>query len=877
MKNKVTYFLAIAISLIWLSSCGVRRNNIISRKFHSTTSVFNYLYNGEVVYKEGVSQINAAYRIPPEGYVPVWYAGSEADSKAYGSNFESAIEKAEVALQKHNQKDNKWFDELRFLIGRSWFYKRNYVLALKNFEYVIKTWPDSKIVPDVYLWIVKTHYMDGNGTLAIKVLEEKVSKLSLNKRQLGVLALVRAQVFLDEGNHEEVLRTLNSSKKLIRGGTNKARASYLLGQIYQDKQSLSRSYENYKAVTRLNTDYELIFNAKLNMAKLLIAGQNGSADNEKLRRMLKRMLRDEKNIDYRDRVYYELAMLDIKSGDRMAAIENLKKSVAVNTDNVRQKALSYYKVGQIYFYDLKDFPHAQVYFDSASAAITRDAPEYREISMISATLKEYVGFTNAIHLNDSLLRLSRMSDSELEKYVDKVIEEKRKREAAEEAAKLEELNRLNDPNLFAQQEGPKTGRSAGFYFDSPELVNSGRVEFEQKWGMRKLEDNWRRKNKAIEVGEDQVAAGPELEISKEDLEKYGSKEKAGMIKMVPRNEEDIAVINQKIVEAMYGLGQVYGTKLLIIDSALAVYSRLVSRYPDSEYSLKARYAMFQIHKGKGEIASAEAQTSIICGQAPKSRYCKYCKGEAFEAESSQGFEDFASAYKALLETFQTKDYSTCIDFSNFIASSFPAAEGLAEVMMIRGKCFGYLGQRDSLRSIYSSIRNNFPDADVVPEVVRTLQLMDGGKTSDAPSQPSDKPAISEEDPRFAGFTEELKPNEKLFVVMLVKKEKLTNSDLQIKVNDLNSKYFLESRLNVSIFLYKDYHLPYVSQFDSYKDALSYIRSVIQEPALADLLTNPEEKVMIISPANFRVAYGKKRMEDYTAYYENVLLKRIDGK
>ena len=108
--------------------------------------MFNYLYNGEVVYKEGVSQINAAYRIPPEGYVPVWYAGSEADSKAYGSNFESAIEKAEVALQKHNQKDNKWFDELRFLIGRSWFYKRNYVLALKNFEYVIKTWPDSKIV-----------------------------------------------------------------------------------------------------------------------------------------------------------------------------------------------------------------------------------------------------------------------------------------------------------------------------------------------------------------------------------------------------------------------------------------------------------------------------------------------------------------------------------------------------------------------------------------------------------------------------------------------------------------------------------------------------------------------------------------------------------
>lgn len=77
----------------------------------------------------------------------------------------------------------------------------------------------------------------------------------------------------------------------------------------------------------------------------------------------------------------------------------------LNTNNQRQKALSYYKIGQIYFYDLKDFTHAQVYFDSASSAINPEAPEYREISTISTTLKEYVGYLNTINLQDSLLQL----------------------------------------------------------------------------------------------------------------------------------------------------------------------------------------------------------------------------------------------------------------------------------------------------------------------------------------------------------------------------------------------------------------------------------------------------------------------------------------
>jgi tetratricopeptide (TPR) repeat protein len=857
---------------LWITSCGVRRNNFISRSFHNTTSLYNYQYNSTLKLKEGVQKINAAYRVAPEGYIPVWFAGTEEDAKANASTFDQSIEICEIALQKHNQKDNKWIDNFRYNIGRAWFYKRNYILAISNFEFVLKKYPDSKLIPLVYMWLVKTHYMDDNPTQAMKILEEELAHMDMKKRERGELALVKAQVLLDQGNIDEVLRVLNANKDFIKGANNRARVHYLLGQIYQNQDQYAKAYGNYRAVTKINTDYELIFNAKLNLAKLMIAHQSGDADNDKLMRLLRKMLKDEKNVDYRDRVYYEIAMLYYKLDKKKTAIKNLKLSIAANTNNQRQKAISYYKVGQIYFYDLKDFTHAQAYFDSASSAITQDAPEYREISTISATLKEYVGFLNTIHLQDSLLELSKMSDKALEEYVDAYLEAEAKRKEAEEQKRLDEMNALNDPNLFNQfGEDTKRGGS-GFYFDQPDQVNAGKIKFEQVWGTRKNEDNWRRKNKTLQVAEDEENVA-EVKVSEEEVKKYGSAEKARMIKNVPRTDPDRAAANDKVVEAMYGLAQVYHNKLNILDSAIVVYSRLVSRYPDSEYALKSRYALFKIYKDKQDEENANEQKRKICNTAPNSRYCKFVNGESFE-ESKESMESFASAYKALLETFRSKDWNTTIEFSNFIINSFPEDQGLAEVYMIRGKSYGNMGRKDSLITIYNYTKTTYPDSDVIPEVNRTLALLSGAQPGDTPKG-DDKEQPGNNNPKFAGFEAERKSHEKVYVVLFVQKEKLQSNQLQQKVNEFNGKYFAEKRLNVSVFLYQNqFHMPYISQFDTEKEAVSYISALTKDMDLSLLFTEETEKAAFISPANFRTAYGKKRMEDYFLYYDEILLPAV---
>lgn len=882
LNHKGTYFLALTLLAFLLTSCGVKRNNFVAKKFHNTTTYFNYYYNGELRWQEGVDQINAAYRIPPEGYVEVVYSGTESDAKSFANNFEQAIEKAEIALQKHDQKDNHWLDNCRFLIGRSWYYKRNYFLAIKNFEYIIQTWPDSKIIPDVYLWLVKTHYMDGNNTMALKLIEENLNKMELSKRQKGEKALIQAQVLLDVGEYDEVVRVLNRHKKNIKGKNNRARVYYLTGQIYSDQGNYPKAYEAFKKVTKINTDYELIFNAKLNIARNFIASDGESEGTSKLLRYLKKMLRDDKNYDYQDQIYYEMAMVYYKQNSYAQAIDNLKSSIQVNTENQRQKAISYYKTGQIYFYDLKDFTQAQLYFDSASTSINQDAPEYAEISAISNTLKEYIGYVNTIATNDSLLELSGLSDSQLEARVDKLLEEKKKREEEEAEAALAELNRLNDPNLFNNINSSK-GKSA-FYFDEPDQVNSGRIAFQQTWGNRRNEDNWRRKNKQIIAQQEETDSDTAGGVTTADIEKYGSAEKARMIRNVPKDDEEIEKLHQEVASAIYGLGQVYENKLFILDSAVHNYKRLIRRYPENEFALKGRYALYRLYKDKYEMPGKATEVeNEICGKYPESRYCRMIKTGEIISEDDPNFESFMSAYNALFTTYQNKDYNSTVTFSSFITNQYPGAAGLAEVYYIKGKSYGYIGEKDSLKSAYEFIKLNYPEADVTPEVLRTLAYLNGEDpnanqtTNEGTPLPNSNDFFSEDNFRYKGFSEKRKPQEKLFVIMLVGKDKIKSNELQQRMNDFNKKYYQEKRLNVSVFLYKNqYHLPYISQFQNENDALEYITSAVKDSEIGEMLQGENEKMVFITPGNFRVAYGKKRFEDYFLFYENVVLKSLDG-
>ena len=174
--------------------------------------------------------------------------------------------------------------------------------------------------------------------------------------------------------------------------------------------------------------------------------------------------------------------------------------------------------------------------------------------------------------------------------------------------------------------------------------------------------------------------------------------------------------------------------------------------------------------------------------------------------------------------------------------------------------------------------NTYPDAEVTPPARKTLELMDKGfskikKTGSAGSGDDGGELSNPKNPRYAGFTDKLKPNDKIFILMYIDKNQLSKSEATSKINAFNGTYYkdLKPKLRVYTFLYKQTHLlPYISSFKKLEDAKKYMEQFNKDAVAKEVLKGDEPKIFYISHSNFKIAYGKKRMQDYVLYSEHIL-------
>ena len=80
------------------------------------------------------------------------------------------------------------------------------------------------------------------------------------------------------------------------------------------------AFELFEDVIRESSDYEMTFNAKMNLAKSAI--QTG-INVRKSKEALKKMLKDDKNEEYLDQIYFTISEIDIAEMDTAACINSL--------------------------------------------------------------------------------------------------------------------------------------------------------------------------------------------------------------------------------------------------------------------------------------------------------------------------------------------------------------------------------------------------------------------------------------------------------------------------------------------------------------------------------------------------------------------------
>ena len=131
MKNNSKIVVSFLILLL-IVSCSTKKDAFLNRSFHSTTTKFNVLYNGNEALRIGLLELNSNYQdnywerlpIEPLKVDVLALPGMKSDLDNSPKEFERAEEKAVKAIQKHSmliarQERNNQIDNAYLLLGKS--------------------------------------------------------------------------------------------------------------------------------------------------------------------------------------------------------------------------------------------------------------------------------------------------------------------------------------------------------------------------------------------------------------------------------------------------------------------------------------------------------------------------------------------------------------------------------------------------------------------------------------------------------------------------------------------------------------------------------------------------------------------------------------
>ena len=137
---------------------------------------------------------------------------------------------------------------------------------------------------------------------------------------------------------------------------------------------------------------------------------------EKFRKDLMKMLRDAKNLEFKDQIYYALADIELQKNNKPKAKEYLTLSAFYSTSNPRQKGMAYEKLGNLNFSE-RNYVIAQKYYDSCVTVVNNQYPNYEGVKNKAIKLFDLVRAVETYEFEDSVQKISKLPLKEREEFV----------------------------------------------------------------------------------------------------------------------------------------------------------------------------------------------------------------------------------------------------------------------------------------------------------------------------------------------------------------------------------------------------------------------------------------------------------------------------
>jgi TolA-binding protein len=295
----------------------------------------------------------------------------------------SVIEKSSKILQ--FQSGSSYVDNALMMLGKSFYYQKNYQKALRKFQELIVTDPESNLLLESNLWIAKTQIKLRNYTTALELLKNVRSE-ALTDGENEILIDAYVEEIMHLILQEKYTASITLMNELIENSENdevSAEVMYEMAKLYMRTDDVKSAVAAYKKVFDYSPGFSIETNSKLELA----AAYRKLGENDSALILLEEMRDENKYSEAYDKIDLETGITFYELGRISEAVDLLVK---VDTAYVTSTSsgIAKFKLGEIFEYHYKNLDSASTYYIKSASSTA--PPEYLKPASDKAQLfKKY--------------------------------------------------------------------------------------------------------------------------------------------------------------------------------------------------------------------------------------------------------------------------------------------------------------------------------------------------------------------------------------------------------------------------------------------------------------------------------------------------------
>lgn len=916
MKAKKSYILIAVVALVaLLASCSTEKNTSRSRWWHSFNARYNTYYNGSVAYIDASLEKENGNKDNFTEMIPMYTVGNKKSRELGKANYDKAIEKCEKAIKLHSitkrpewtkrrrktERDIEWLSRKEYnpflwkawmLMGRSQFYQGAFDEAASTFSYMCRLYATQ---PAIYgrarAWLAKS-YIEQDWLYDAEDVIRNMQRDSIHWRAQKEWDFTYADYYIHTGDYDKAIPYLKKSIDHEMRKKQKARLCFLLGQLYAATGKNAEAYKAFKSVVRKNPPYELEFNARIAMTEVM-----GASQAKKMVGKLKRMAASDKNKDYLDQVYYAIGNIYLAQKDTMNAISNYEKGNKKATRSGIEKGVLLLKLGDLYWQQEK-FSDAQRCYGEAIGLLDKDRKDYEQLSARSKVLDELVPYTDAIHLQDSLQALAKMSEKDRNAAIDRVIAELKRQEKEQKRLEDEKNaqqtmqrngamgNRNNTNRNNTAQTQQNNRQNAVWYFYNAMAVQQGKQAFEKLWGKRENTDNWQRVNKTVvgnlngdadmELTEEQKDSIAKAELAQDSLEQLKDSaqndphKREYYLAQIPFTEDQVATSNLTIMDGLYNSGVIFKDKLDNLDLSKKQFTRLETQYPDFEQKADMYYHLFLLYSRLGQHDVAAGYVEKLKAEHPENQWTILLTDPYFKENAQFGVHIEDSLYAATYEAFKADRLSEAKANAQISATRFPLGENRDKFLFIGG--LAKLNDGDSKGCVddMKAVVEKFPQSKLAEMAGMIVNGVNAGKPLhgarfDLGDVWTRRTAVLADSDSINAKTFDAERNTEFVFMLAYVPDSVDENKLLYQMAKVNFTHYVVRNFDLAIEDANGLRRMVVRGFRNYDEALQYARGLAEQAGLQQLLSGC--KAIVISDKNLPLLGTNFSYADYQDFYD----------